>query len=243
MPRDNTMDFAKEYAGTNTGRGKLRNQRLNLSELELLLIDNAEVRGFLNSYMRADHLTQEAREVLWLTQCSFFRPVAGEEQCTLSQVAKSLKKGPGRIVLTLKVEGKPDKEDERFSSTRQFAKGMINDQQPGPGPDTLKYKSRTEQGKRLQAQKCEWCEPQTGTMEAHQRRKPGNLTGKSSGERQMIQRRRQTMVLCVECYDKLYAGKLKEKKRMHRENGRAGYLEIRPSGSEGSSVKPGVALC
>jgi len=80
-------------------------------------------------------------------------------------------------------------------------------------------------------------------MEVHHVRKLGNLTGKTNWERQMIQRRRKTMVLCVECHDELHAGRLKEKKQMHRENGRAGYLETCKSGSEGSSVKPGVAIC
>jgi len=243
MPRDKTIDFAKEYGDTNTWRGKHRNQLLNLSELEILLTYNAEVRGFLNYYALADNLTREARKVLWLTRSSFFRTVAGKRQSTLKQVAKSLKKGPGRYVITLNVEGKPTKEYELFSSTRQLAKGVINYQQPDVVPNTLKYRSRTELGKRLQAQKCEWCGTQKGTMEVHHVRKLGDLTGKSNWERQMIQRRRKTMVLCVECHDELHAGRLKEKKRMHRENGRAGYLETCKSGSEGSSVKPGVAIC
>ena len=243
MPRDKTIDFAKEYGDTNTWRGKHRNQLLNLSELEILLIYNAEVRGFLNYYALADNLTQEARKVLWLTTSSFFRTLAGKRQSTLKQVAKSLKRGPGRYVITLTVEGKPTKEYELFSSTRQLAKGIINYQQPDVKPNTLKYKSRTELGKRLRAQKCEWCGVQKGSMEVHHVRKLGDLIGKTNWERQMIQRRRKTMVLCVECHDELHAGRLKEKKRMHRENGRAGYLETCKSGSEGSSVKPGVAIC
>jgi len=243
MPRDKTIDFAKEYGDTNAWRGKHRNQLLNLSELEILLTYNAEVRGFLNYYALADNLTQEARKVLWLTTSSFFRTLAGKRQSTLKQVAKSLKRGPGRYVMTLNMEGKPTKEYELFSSTRQLAKGIINYQQPDVKPNTLKYKSRTELGKRLRAQKCEWCGVQEGPMEVHHVRKLGDLTGKTNWERQMIQRRRKTMVLCVECHDELHAGRLKEKKRMHRENGRAGYLETCKSGSEGSSVKPGVAIC
>ncbi len=243
MPRDKTIAFAKEYGDTTTWRGKHRNDLLNLSEVEILLTYNAEVRGFLNYYALADNLTQEARKVLWLTTSSFFRTLAGKRQSTLKRVAKSLKRGPGRYVITLSVEGKPTKEYELFSSTRQLAKGVINYQQPDLKPNTLKYKSRTELGKRLGAQQCEWCGTKVGSMEVHHVRKLSDLTGKTTWERRMIQRRRKTMVLCVECHDELHAGRLKEKKRMHRENGRAGYSETCKSGSEGSSVKPGVAIC
>ena len=243
MPRDKTIAFAKEYGDTNTWRGKQRNDLLNLSELEILLTYNAEVRGFLNYYALADNLTQEARKVLWLTTSSFLRTLAGKRQSTLSQVAKSLKRGPGRYAITLNVEGKPTKGYELFSSTRQITKGVINYQQPDLKPNTLKYKSRTELGQRLRAHRCEWCGTNTGSLEVHHVRKLGNLTGKTTWERQMIQRRRKTMVLCVECHNELHAGRLKEKKRMHRENGRAGYSETCKSGSEGSSVKPGVEIC
>lgn len=79
-------------------------------------------------------------------------------------------------------------------------------------------------------------------MEVHHIRKLGNLSGKAPWERQMMQRRRKTMVLCVECHDELHAGRLRENKRMHRENGRAGYAERCKVGSEGRAVKPGVAI-
>ena len=59
----------------------------------------------------------------------------------------------------------------------------------------------------------------------------------------MIERRRKTMVLCVECHRELHAGTLSEKKKMLRKTRRAGYLERGKSGSEGVSVKPNVAIC
>ncbi len=243
MPRDKTIAFAKEYGDTNKWRGEHRSSLLNLSEVEILLTYNAEVRGFLNYYALADNLTQEARKVLWLTTSSFFRTLAGKRQSTLLRVAKSLKRGPGRYVITLEMEGKPTKEYELLASTRQLTKGVINYREPDLLPNTRKYKGRTELGKRLRAHKCEWCGTRAGPMEVHHVRKLGDLTEKTIWERRMIQRRRKTMVLCVECHDELHAGRLKEKKRMHRENGRAGYLETCKSGSEGSSVKPGVAIC
>ena len=90
-------------------------------------------------------------------------------------------------------------------------------------PSTQMYKSRTELGKRLLAHKCEWCGTSEGQMEVHHVRKLGNLKGKASWERQMIERHRKTMILCVECHDELHAGKLSEKKRL----GKTGELATR----------------
>ncbi|GHO51601.1 hypothetical protein KSB_00760 [Ktedonobacter robiniae] len=53
-------------------------------------------------------------------------------------------------------------------------------------------------------------------MEVHHVRKLGNLKGKEAWERQMIERRRKTMILCVECHDELHAGKLSEKKHLEK---------------------------
>ena len=213
MPRDKTIAFAKEYGDTSNWQGKHRNSLLRLSELEILMTYNAEVRGFLGYYALADNLVDAADKVLWLTTGSLFRTLAGKRQSTVKKVANSLKRGPGRYVLTLKEEGKPTKEYEVISSTRQLKRGMRPSQYLDLKPNTLMYKNRTELGKRLLAHQCEWCGTQQGQIEVHHVRKLGNLKGKLMWERQMIQRHRKTMVLCAECHDELHAGILSEKKR------------------------------
>jgi len=110
-------------------------------------------------------------------------------------------------------------------------------------PKTWMYQSRNELGKRLLADECEWCGIRGSQVEVHHIRKLANLKGKTPWERQMIERRRKTMVLCVECHHELHAGTLSEKKKMLRKNRRAGYTETHKSGSEGVSVKPDIAMC
>lgn len=46
IPADKTIKFAQEYGETNTWQGRHRSKLLNLSELEILMTYNAEVRGF-----------------------------------------------------------------------------------------------------------------------------------------------------------------------------------------------------
>src|SRR5947209_8442992 len=243
MPQDKIAGFAKKYGDISNWHGKHRNDLLNLSEVEILLIYNAEVRGFLGYYALADNLTTEAHRILWLRAGSFFRTSAAKRQSTVKKVTRSLKRGPRSYGMTLKPEGKPEKVYELLASTRQLKKrGAITYQHLDLLPATMKYKSRTELGKRLCANQCEWCGTREGKMEVHHVRKLGNLTGKAPWERQMMQRRRKTMVLCVQCHDELHAGRLLASKRMRKENGRAGYTERCKVGSEGRAVKPDVAI-
>lgn len=62
--------------------------------------------------------------------------------------------------------------------------------------------------KRLQANKCEWCGAENVPLEIHHVRKLKDLSGRKQWEIAMIGRRRKTMALCIDCHDKLHAGKL-----------------------------------
>jgi group II intron reverse transcriptase/maturase len=243
MPLDKTIAFAREYGNPNTWHGEHRSKLLNLSELEILMTYNAEVRGFLGYYSLADNLKDGAGGVLWITARSFFCTLANKRQSSVKKVMKSLKKGPGRYVISLEKAGKGSKEYELIASTKQLKREKVTYEQVDLIPKTWMYQSRNELGRRLVACECEWCGIRGSQVEVHHIRKLGNLKGKTPWERQMIERRRKTMVLCVECHDELHAGTLSEKKKMLRKTRRAGYPERGKSGSEGVSVKPDVAIC
>jgi len=216
MPRDKSIAFAKKYGDTSTWKGKQRSELINLSEFEILMIYNAEIRGFLGYYSLADNLKYDAAKILWLTSRSFFTTLAAKRRSSLNKVVKSFKKGPGRFAMTVKKEGKESREYELLASTRQLKTDTIDRGHPDAIPNILKYQGRTELGKRLLAQTCEWCGTQHGQIEVHHIRKLGNLKGKTMWERHMIERCRKTMVLCDECHDELHAGKLSEKKKNSR---------------------------
>ena len=95
-PPDKTIARAREYGNPNTWHGEHRSQLLHLSELEMLLTYNAEVRGFLGYDSLADNLTEGSGGVLWITARRFFCTLAAKRQSSVKKVMKSLKKGPGR---------------------------------------------------------------------------------------------------------------------------------------------------
>ena len=221
VPRDKCEAFAKEYGQRQGWQGRERIHLLHLSELETLMIYNAEIRGFLGYYALADNLTLVASSILWLTTTSFLKTLAGKRRSTVRKVARSLKRGPNRYVILFRKRDGTVKEYALVASTKQIERKKITYGEVDVIPSTWGYRGRTELGRRLQAQQCEWCGTRAGPIEVHHVRKLKDLKGKRVWERQMIARQRKTMVLCKACHVDLHAGRLNEATKL-RENGRSG---------------------
>ena len=226
IPYDKTVSFGKEYGEVRGWRGKHRGKLLNLSELEILMTYNSEVRGFLNYYILADNFSDVGNKVLWLTSSSFFHTLAGKYNTTVKKVSQQHKRGPNRYVVPLRDNhGHVVREYELVSSTRQFDRryparaGLVVDQKATPHKG---LQGRTELTRRLLANQCEWCGSTAGQMEVHHVRKLGTLKGRAIWEQQMIQRQRKTMILCEECHRELHAGTLQASKREEKQPGNEG---------------------
>ena len=208
MPREKVLAFAQTYGNPNKWKGAHRTELLHLSELEILMIYNAEIRGFLGYYALADNLTMVASSILWMTTTSFLRTLAAKRQSSLKKVARSLKKGPAQYVITHRKKDGTTKEYTLVASTKQLDRRRVTYAQVDLKPNTWKYRAHSELGQRLMAQKCEWCGTEEGPMEVHHVRKLKDLKGKAVWEAHMIARRRKTMVLCKQCHVDLHAGRL-----------------------------------
>lgn len=68
IPREKCYAFAQKYGNPSKWDGNPRPHLLNLSELEILMIYNAEIRGFLGYYSLADNLTSTAATSCGLLQ-------------------------------------------------------------------------------------------------------------------------------------------------------------------------------
>jgi len=210
MPRDKVQTFVQAYGNPNGWKGTHRTNLLHLSELEILMTYNAEIRGFLGYYSLADNLTTVAAKILWITTTSFLRTLAAKRQSTLMKVAKSLKKGPAQYA---SVHRKADGTTRYYylvASTKQLNREAVTYGQVDRKPDAWRFRVTTELGQRLSAHQCEWCGTQEGPIEVHHIRRLKDLKGKEEWKIHMIARRRKTMVLCKQCHVDLHAGRLSE---------------------------------
>jgi group II intron reverse transcriptase/maturase len=224
IPRDKYERFARTYGNTQNWHGASRGNLTYLSALEILMMYNAEIRGFLGYYALADNLTSVGSKILWLTTSSFMRTLADKRRSTVKKVAKSLKKGPNHYAVMLKMRDGTIKEYRLVSSTTQLQRKRISYHESLDRiPSTWQFRGKTELGQRLRAGKCEWCGTREEPFEVHHIRKLKDLQGKTVWERHMIARRRKTLVLCKKCHVDLHAGRLSEATKRLGENWRAGY--------------------
>lgn len=212
MPRDKCIAFVQKFGNPKTWEGQTRPELLWLSELEILKTYNAEVRGFLQYYSLADNLTSIGGRVLWLTTKSFLRTLADKRKTRIRTVISSMKRQVNTYVLTTFVNGQP-KENPLVSSTRDIHCTQIT-WDIDIKPRTQIYRARTELGQRLQANQCEWCGSNQGSMEVHHVRKLKDLKGRSQWECHMIARQRKTIVMCRKCHRQLHAGRLPVKREL-----------------------------
>ena len=164
MPRDKWTTFGQQYGEVQRWRGHHRKKLLNLSELEILMVYNAESRGFLNYYSLADNMTSVAGSILWLTTKSFLKTVANKRRSSVKRVAQSLQKGPNQFVITHKKRDGSTKDYVLVSSTKYLNREKVAFNQADKKPNTWRFKGRTELGQRLLANQCEWCQTRQGTM-------------------------------------------------------------------------------
>jgi hypothetical protein len=214
IPRDKCERFARTYGNVQNWHGESRGSWTYLSELEILTMFNAEIRGFLGYYALADNWTSVGSRILWLTTSSFMRTLADKRRSTVKKVARSLKKGPNHYTITLEKRDGTIKEYRLVSSTTQLQRGSISYQESIDRiPVTWQYRNKTELGQRLRANECEWCGTSEQPFEVHHIRRLKDLQGKTVWERHMIGRRRKTLVLCKKCHIDLHAGRLREATR------------------------------
>ena len=209
IPCDKYIAFAKTYGNPQGWQACHRTRLHNLSELEILLMYNTEIRGFLGYYALADNLKHVASRLLWMTTSSFLRTLASKWRCSVQKVVRRLKVGANHFEISLTTQTGKVKRYALVSSTRQLEQKLVEYRDPDCIPQTGLYRSTTELGQRLRAEVCEWCGTRQGPFEVHHVRRLKDLHCKSLWERHMVERRRKTMILCRQCHSDLHAGRLR----------------------------------
>ncbi|MHB8069529.1 MAG: group II intron reverse transcriptase/maturase [Desulfobaccales bacterium] len=209
IPMLKLQTFAKKHGYGNLVRLKAmqRYGLYELSEAEIVLAFNAELRGFANYYSIATSVKIEMHKLFRLAVSSFFKTMARKRGMTVTQVANSLK-WDGGFAVKRNLKGKE----------RLYRLFQLKDLKPQKAlnynldfiwePKRYTY-CKTELMERLSADKCEYCGKEGGYFEVHHVRKLKDIQdGKLPWQRLMIWRRRKTLILCVACHIDLHAGTL-----------------------------------
>ena len=182
-----------------------RTRLLHLDDLEILNQYNAEIRGLYNYYRLANNVSV-LNNFYYVMRYSMLKTFAGKYRTRISRIIRKYRQGKDFVVEYPKKNGKVGKVLFYNNGFRR------NIKVEGGNPDivarVVENYGRNSLIKRLKANKCEWCGAENVPLEIHHVRKLKDLSGKKQWEIAMIGRKRKTMALCVDCHDKLHAGKL-----------------------------------
>lgn len=182
-----------------------RPELIRISDIEILMIYNAEIRGLYNYYKLAENASV-IQKYKYFMEYSMYKTLANKFR---TSVPKIIMRYNINGEFGIKVKTKDGKEKIHYLYNKGYKKVKIGE--TNNAVDELfefrKFAGRTSLVERLLAEKCEWCGKKEN-LEIHHVRKLKDLQGKARWEQVMIARQRKTMALCRKCHNDLHSGKL-----------------------------------
>lgn len=201
--------FSNGIVRQRSDNGKLepthRPQLLNRTDLEIVAIYNAELRGICNYYGLASNFNKLIY-FNYLMEYSCLKTLAGKHRSKVSKIRTMYKDGAGKWAIPY--ETKTGIKKIYFANYADCKGKKFTD----IIPQTAKNHSHdvTTLESRLKAKICEVCGgTDSDRYEIHHINKVKNLKGKSEWEKVMIAKRRKTIVVCHKCHMAIHHGKKK----------------------------------
>lgn len=201
--------FSNGIVKQRSDNGKLepihRPQLLNRTDLEIVTIYNAELRGICNYYGLASNFNKLIY-FNYLMEYSCLKTLAGKHRSKVSKIRAMYKDGTGKWAIPY--ETKTGIKKMYFANYADCKGKKFTD----IVPQTAKNYSHdvTTLESRLKAKICEVCGcTESDRYEIHHVNKVKNLKGKSEWEKIMIAKRRKTIVVCHKCHMAIHHGEKK----------------------------------
>ena len=181
-----------------------RGALVTMSDLEILMVYNTEVRGICNYYALASNFNK-LNYFAYLMEYSCLMTLASKHKSSIGQVREMLKDGKGGWCIRYQTkQGEKQMYFAKYADCK--ASPRLKDEIPHAVPMTIKSRNSFES--RLLAKKCEFCgKEDSESYEIHHVHRLKDLKGKTMLEQVMLSRKRKTIVLCVECHRALHQEK------------------------------------
>ena len=197
--------FARSAVQQREDNGKLepvaRLSLLRHTDLEIVTIFDAELRGLCNYYFLASNY-RSLNYFSYLMEYSCLKTLAGKHKCKLSKIYNKYRVGKKRWGIPY--ETKSGSKVRCLTKFNEIEGKTCEDIQPVVIP--MITKGRTTFDARLKAKKCELCGAEGVKLEIHHVNKVKNLKGKKPWEQVMIAKRRKTLAVCHDCHMKIHHG-------------------------------------
>jgi len=187
-------------------QAKARDDLQNLSDLEIVEIYNAEIRGLYRYYGLAENVSNRMDTIYYMMEYSCLKTLAGKHKTSLKKMRKKLRDGKG---WGARYDTKTKKNQTRFFYDEGFAMMKVPYRDPrtkkidpkiDSKPNAAIYMGTTELESRMAAERCERCGKENVDFHIHHVRSVKDLKDKDEFEKLHIAKRRKTLVLCKECH-------------------------------------------
>ena len=182
-----------------------RNAVLRNTDLEIVDTYNSQTRGICNYYSMASNFNKLDLFV-YLMEYSCLKTLAHKHQMSMSKVRNKYRFGK---TWAIPYETKNEKKQMPILLFKNLKR------KNGFGEDidavVKHYYGFNQLEKRLKANKCELCGKENDEYEIHHINKLKNLKGKQMWEKEMLARKRKTLVVCKECHYQIHGRKLNGK--------------------------------
>lgn len=201
--------FSSGIVKQRSDNGKLepihRPQLLNRTDLEIVTIYNAELRGICNYYWLASNF-DKLIYFNYLMEYSCLKTLAGKHRSKVSKIRVMYKDGTGKWAIPY--ETKTGIKKMYFANYADCKGKKFTDIVPQTAKNYTHDVTTLES--RLKAKICEVCGcTDSDRYEIHHVNKVKNLKGKSEWEKIMIAKRRKTIVVCHKCHMAIHHGEKK----------------------------------
>jgi hypothetical protein len=170
---------------------------VNITELEIVSMYNAELRGLCNYYGLASDF-YKFNYLSYLMEYSCLKSLGSKFQCSIGRMKWKFRDGKGGWCIPY--ETKTGLRRMYFAKYVDCKKSMVFSDGIVNAAAVYGLSVTTFEG-RLKARVCELCgSTQSRRFELHHVNKVKNLRGRLPWERAMIAKRHKTLVLCLECH-------------------------------------------
>jgi group II intron reverse transcriptase/maturase len=209
IPPEKLQKFciSKRYGTYDTGKARHKQDLVNLSDAEIILAYNAELRGLANYYALALNGKRDMGKLAYLWWGSLLKTLARKHKTTVTKTARRLKTDEGYKLI---VQNEKKTRVIRVFRLKDLKPPTMTDSQVDVQPNVFALTlSRSELIRRLHAEQCEYCGTKEGPFEVHHIRRMKDVEhGKQLWQKVMASRTRKTLILCLQCHHLLHAGKL-----------------------------------
>jgi len=225
IPREKLISFAEKHKLGNyhTIQGEPRRGLSNSSDLEILTMYNAVMRGLAEYYKLGSRWKAEISPMQRIWWFNLMKTLAMKHKCSIPFVcSKLLTSHNGGYGLWVE-----NKSSNAFVPV--FRAKYIDDRKPNANREMDRdnnlnhlWKSRSDMVDRLRAKVCEACGDNDAPLQIHHTRRLADTAHTTLAVRAAAARRRKRVALCHECHAALHAGTLQKRLDIMKVNVGAG---------------------